>query len=121
VLLYLVGSVGHVMHFPSVRGTKHQRTILHARVGPMLFLKKARQDTLRQTCVFASGRICVSLSAFWGIGGVKHCRTIFHSQVGLVRIPQKACRDTLRQTCGFASGGIYGSRSTLRCIRAMKL
>jgi hypothetical protein len=75
---------------------------------------KARRDKLRQTCVFASGGICGSPSAFRCIWAVKCQFTIFPASVGLVRIPQNARRDTLRRSCIFASGGICGSCSSLR-------
>jgi hypothetical protein len=34
---------------------KHRRTIFLARVGPVWFSKKACQDMLHPTCVFAAG------------------------------------------------------------------
>jgi hypothetical protein len=84
------------------------------------FHKKARWDTLRQTCVFASIRIYGSHSAFQFVRGMKRQGTIFHAQEGPIRIPQKHCRNTLRQTCVFASIGICGSRSAFRCVRGVK-
>jgi hypothetical protein len=50
-----------------VRGAKPRRTIFHARVVPIRIPQKARRDTLRRTCVFASDRICRSRSALWNV------------------------------------------------------
>jgi hypothetical protein len=45
---------------------------------------KTCRDTLRRICVFASGAICDSRSAFLCVQGVKRRHTNFHSRVGLV-------------------------------------
>jgi hypothetical protein len=42
---------------------------------------KKRLDTLRRSCVFASGEINGSRSAFWCVRGEKCRRTIFHARV----------------------------------------
>jgi hypothetical protein len=76
-----------------VHGAKLRRFILLARVGPVRIPEKARRDTLCQTCVFASTRICRSRSAF---RCVKHQHTNFHAHVGSVQIPEKVRQDTLR-------------------------
>jgi hypothetical protein len=73
-------------------------------------------NTLRRTCVFASGGICGSRSAFQCIWVTKHHRSIFHARVGPVRISQKVLRNTLSRTCVFASCGICGSHSAFWCV-----
>jgi hypothetical protein len=60
-----------------VRGAKRHHIIFHAWVGPVQFPLKARRDTLRQTCVFASSKICRSRRTFRCIQAVKHRCTIF--------------------------------------------
>jgi hypothetical protein len=84
--------------------------------GPGAVSIKKRRDTLCRNCVFASGAICGSYSAFWCVWGAKHRHTIFHARVGLAQFPHKACWDTLRRTCVFASGAIYVSHSSFLCI-----
>jgi hypothetical protein len=54
---------------------KDRCTISQVRVGPIQIQQKARRDTIRRTCVFASRGICVSSSAFQCVWGVKHRRT----------------------------------------------
>jgi hypothetical protein len=89
-------------------------------VGPVWIQQKLRRDTLRRTCVSATGDIHVSSCAFRCLWGVKNHRTIFHALVGLILIPQKPSWATLRQTCVSASGGICGSRRAFRCVRDTK-
>jgi hypothetical protein len=50
--------------FQCVRDTKCDRDIFHAWVGPTRMSQKVRRDMLRRTCVFATGGICGSHSAF---------------------------------------------------------
>jgi hypothetical protein len=59
--LHLVGSADHIACCCAT-GAWNVDTIFDARMGSLWILKKVRQDTLRWTCFFASGRICVS----WG-------------------------------------------------------
>jgi hypothetical protein len=72
------------------------------------------------TCVFASGEICGSCSAFRRIHGAKCDCTIFHTRVGLVQIRQNAHQDTLQRTCVFASGAICRSCSAFCCDWGIK-
>jgi hypothetical protein len=112
VFLHPVGSASHVVHF----GTSGARNIdtLFFMLGWdwYRFHKKTRHDTIHRTCVFASGVICGSRSAFRCVRDMKCRRTIFYAQVGLVRIPQKAHRDRLRRTCVFSLGWGGGLRVT---------
>jgi hypothetical protein len=85
----------------SVQGTKHDCTIFHARVGPVRFRQKALQDTLRGSCIFASGGMCGSHSVFRSIWGVKYRCTIFYAHVGPGWFPLKMHRFTLHRTCVF--------------------
>jgi hypothetical protein len=80
------GICGSHNGFVSVQGVKRQRTIFHARVGPIQIQQKTRRDTSRQTYVFVSGGIYGSCCAFRCVRGVKWRRTIFHARVGLVWI-----------------------------------
>jgi hypothetical protein len=70
-----VGSACHVVH-SVCPGAKCQCTIFHAQVGPVHISQKARRDTLCQTCVFGSGAICGSRSAYRAIGA-QNVNTLF--------------------------------------------
>jgi hypothetical protein len=59
-----IGCFGSRSAFRCIRSAKHQRTIFHARVGPVRIRQKVSWDMLHQTCVFASGGICRSHIAF---------------------------------------------------------
>jgi hypothetical protein len=88
--------------------------------GPGADPIKSTLGYITGTCVFASGAICVSCSAFWCIRGTKYRCTIFRARMGKVRIPLEARRDKLLCTCIFASGAICGSHSASVCVRGMK-
>jgi hypothetical protein len=87
------GICGSRSKFRCIQGTKRERPIFQAWVGPVQIQQKVCYDKLGQTCVFASGGIRWSRSAFHCVRGAKHQHTIFHARVGPVRIPQKTYRD----------------------------
>jgi hypothetical protein len=68
VFLHPVGSVGFVVHFGRSEARNINALFL---VGLVRIQQKARQDTLRRTCVFASGGICGLCSAFQWVPVVK--------------------------------------------------
>jgi hypothetical protein len=70
--------------------------------------KKTHRDTLRRTCVFASGGICESLSAFGWIWGMKHRCTIFHTRVSPVQIPEKSVSGHVTPNLCFHPVGYVG-------------
>jgi hypothetical protein len=81
-----VGSACHVVN--SVR--PEPETSMHyfyARVGSVWIQQKARQDTLRGTCVLATGVICGSHSVFWCVRvakvdvlfSMKNSASMFHA------------------------------------------
>jgi hypothetical protein len=88
VFLHPVGSMCHIVN-SGASGRKMSLHYFSCSGGTDTDLKKACRDTLRQTCVFASGGICGSRSAFRCIEGAKRRHTIFQARVGRVWIPQK--------------------------------
>jgi hypothetical protein len=108
MFLHPVASMGHVLHF-CASGTRNINALFFTvgwdRYG---FLKKARGDTLRRTCTFASSGICGSHSVFRCVRGMKRRCTIFHAWVGPIHIPPKARRDTLHRTCVLHPVGSVG-------------
>jgi hypothetical protein len=63
--------------FRCVCAVKRRCSNFQARERPVRIQQKARWDTLRQTCIFASGGICVSRRALWCVRGVKRRHIIF--------------------------------------------
>jgi hypothetical protein len=103
-----------------VRGAKRCYTIFYALVGPIRIPKKACWDTLRWSCVFASGAIYMSRSAFGCVRGVKHRHTISHTLVGPCGSHEKRVRThytelvffhPVRFACCVVSSGAYGAQT----------
>jgi hypothetical protein len=87
VYLHPVGSAGHIVHSSASGPRNIDALFFLLRWGRCGFRKKACCDTLRRTCVFVSGGICGSHSAFQCIWAVKRGHTIFHAQVDSVQFP----------------------------------
>jgi hypothetical protein len=104
VFFHPMGSVGHVLH----SDVQNIDILFFMLDWDQHRFDKKQWDTLRRTCVFASGGICGSRSAF---RCMKRRLTIFHARVGPVQIPRKAHQNILHQTCVFPSGRISGSLS----------
>jgi hypothetical protein len=64
VFLYLVASMGHVVHSNASGGVKRRHTILNARMGSARIPQKVCRDKLCQSCVFTFGGMCGSCSLF---------------------------------------------------------
>jgi hypothetical protein len=83
VFLHSLGSAGHVVH-SGVSGARKIDTLFFMfGLGPIWIQQKARRDTIRRTCVFASAGICGSRSAFRCVQGAKRGHTIFSSSRGI--------------------------------------
>jgi hypothetical protein len=86
VFLLLVGFVGYVVHSGAF-GVQNVNTLFFMlRWDWYGFYKKADRDMICRTCVFASGGICGSHSAFPCVRAMKCRHTMFHIWVGPVRI-----------------------------------
>jgi ribosomal protein L27 len=119
VLLHPVGYTGQKVH-SGASVACNVNTLFFTLVRALCGFHKKRRDTLHRTCVFISGGICKSRSAFQCVRDTKRDSTIFHARMGLVRIRQKAHQDTLRRSCVSTSGGIYGSRRAFQGVQGMK-
>jgi hypothetical protein len=71
VFLNSVGSAGHVVHYGGSEAQNGNTLFFNLGWDRYGFDKKVRWDGLRRTCVFASGGICESGSAFRCIRGAK--------------------------------------------------
>jgi hypothetical protein len=96
----------------------------HARVVLVQFPNNARRVKLRQTCIFASGGIFGSHSAFHCVRGAKRRCTIFHARVGPVLFLEKAHHDMLHRTCilhpvGSTGHVVYSGVSGVQNIDAL--
>jgi hypothetical protein len=113
--------VGHIVH----SGASRMQIVdaLFFKIGwAWCSLHKMRVGLVTSNlCVFASGGIYRSHSAFQCVGGVKpHC--IFcHAQVGLWRFPEKSSSGHVAPNLFFASDGICGSHSACWCVWSVKL
>jgi hypothetical protein len=92
-----------------------------APMGPTRFPQKARRDTLRRTCVFPSGGICGSHSAFRCVWDVKHRHTILMLGWAWCGFHKKRIRTCYCQTCVFASGGNCGSCSAFQWVQTQNV
>jgi hypothetical protein len=70
VCLHPVGSAGHVVR-SGLSGARNVDTLFSFPFGPSVDPTKTYWETLHQICVFASGGIYGSCSAFWCVEGTK--------------------------------------------------
>jgi hypothetical protein len=120
VFLHPVESAGYVVH--SDASIAQNISALFFMLGTAQYIfKKSAPGTLRQTCVFASGGICGSRSAFrcdWGM----RCRcTFFRLRWDRCGFQKKAHQDTLCRTCGLHSVGYAGHLVHSRASGARKV
>jgi hypothetical protein len=86
-VLHPVGSAGHVVNSGAPAARNINALFFMLVWDRYRFHKKHTRTHHARTCVFASGGICGSCSAFWCVQGTKHQHTIFHAQVGPVLFP----------------------------------
>jgi hypothetical protein len=82
--------------------------------------KEVRRVTLRQTCVFASGAICGSRSAFYYVWGMKRWHTTIHTRLGQCGFHKRRQWTCYAKHLFFTSSGICLSRSAFRFIQGTK-
>jgi hypothetical protein len=95
VFLPPVGSTGHVVHSGAF-GVRNVDALFFMLGGPGAVSIIMRREMLRRTCVFSSGGICGSRTAFLCVRGMKRRCAIFHARVRLIQIQQKAHWNNLR-------------------------
>jgi hypothetical protein len=112
VCLHLEGSTDHIVH-SGATGAPIVIAIFF-----MLRWDRYGFDKKRHSCVFASGGICGSCSAFKSIWGMK-CRCIFMLRWAQCGLQKRVLGHVTHNLC-FASCGMCGSRSAFWCVRGAK-